>query len=287
MKFRTLSGSPDSYLDEVRATLAGRSFGDKIIYTTLFGQSDTPKQPARPQPGWDLVCLTNRRDLAFGAWTPLFIDKLHRDPRRTARLFKILPWEVFPEAEQSLFIDASIQITGSVDDFIARHGADADLSCLVHPTRDCAYVEAEECIRRGKDEASTVTAQVNAYRQQGFPADAGLIASGVIFRRHASKPVRALMMRWAEEVERHSARDQLSFNFAAWATGTSYHPIPVNIFDNPYFEVVPHARLQRFDEEGRDVARFREKAAHWLMTAKYYLRRGLRGLGTLIRRIRP
>ncbi len=285
MKFRTLSGSPDidAYLDEVRATLTGQAFGDKVIYTTLFGHSDTPKQPARAQPGWDLVCLTDRRDLAFGAWTPVFIDRLHRDPRRTARLFKILPWVVFPEVEQSLFLDASIRITGSVDEFIGRYCARADLSCLAHPTRDCTYVEAQECIKRGKEEARTVETQMASYRRQGFPADAGLIASGVILRRHASEDMRALMTRWADEVNRHSARDQLSFNYSAWATGTRYNSIPLNIFDNPYFDVVPHARVPRFDREGRDAAGIRDKAGHWILKAKYYARRSLERLRELIR----
>lgn len=255
-----------------------RDFGDRIIYTTLFGHGDTLKQPARPQPGWRLVCVTNRHDLAFGAWTPLFIDKLHHDPRRTARVFKILPWLVFPEAKLSLFVDASIRITGSVEEFLERYCAGAELSCFVHPSRRCTYGEAMECIKQGKDEVGIVTAQMDGYRGRGFPADAGLIASGVIARRQTAEDVRALMWRWVDEVERHSARDQLSFNFSSWVTGTPYNPVPLDIFDNPFFEVLPHARLQRFDGDGRDVSSLSEKAGNWMMKAKSAARRRYRRL---------
>ena len=270
------------YLDEVRAALPDRSYGDKVIYTTLFGDTDILKQPEKAQPGWDLVCLTNQRDLTFGAWTPVFIDRLHRDPRRTARLFKILPWVVFPEVEQSLFLDASIRITGSVDEFVERYCSEADLSCFAHLARRCCYAEAQACIKQGKDDPVVIDAQMDAYRRKGYPADAGLIASGAILRRHGAADVRRLMTRWASEVERYSARDQLSFNFAAWATGTSYNAVPLDIFDNPFFQVVPHSRLVRFDAQGQDDITIADRARYGIMKAKYHARRFQRRIMKLI-----
>jgi len=258
----------------------------KIVYTTLFGKSDSLKQPACSLPNWDLICVTNQRNISFGAWRPVFVEAIHRDPRRTARVFKILPWNLFPDAEESLFLDASIKIIGPVDEFVERYCNKADLSCFVHPVRDCAYAEAQACIEKGNDDPNTINWQMHAYRRGGFPPSSGLIASAVLHRRHTSDKVRHLMESWANEVELHSVRDQLSFNYSSWATGVGYNPIPLDIFDNQYFEVQPHVRLQRFDENGKDVSRISEKAFHYIISIKSRIIRAIRRLRRIAKLLR-
>ncbi len=65
------------------------------------------------------------------------------------------------------------------------------------------------------DDRDTVALQMSRYREQGHPEHAGLIAAGMMLRRHHEPRLREVMEQWFEEVRQYSHRDQLSFNVIA------------------------------------------------------------------------
>ena len=107
--------------------------------------------------------------------------------------------------------------------FVARylHG---DLAIPKHPDRDCAYVEAAFCARRGKDRAETLTRQAQAYRKAGLPERWGLAETRVVIRRNTPEIV-ALNEAWWAEIKRHSLRDQVSLPFVCWKSGVRWNVI--------------------------------------------------------------
>ena len=85
----------------------------KVIYTALFGERGKIIEPKVLPEGWDFVCFTDRHDLKSSAWDVRIIEVRYPDnPRKSAKLPKILPYAYLPEYEVSLWIDANLELVG-------------------------------------------------------------------------------------------------------------------------------------------------------------------------------
>lgn len=144
--------------------------------------------------------------------------------RRAARHYKALPHRYLPDADVWVWVDGNVRLREHPAAFVARylHG---DLAIPKHPDRDCAYVEAAFCARRGKDRAETLTRQAQAYRKAGLPERWGLAETRVVIRRNTPEIV-ALNEAWWAEIKRHSLRDQVSLPFVCWKSGVRWNVIP-------------------------------------------------------------
>lgn len=135
------------------------------------------------------------------------------------RKVKILPHLFLPEHDKSVWIDG--------------HLVPNDLSLfdksgywlMKHPTRNCIYQEAQECITLRKDNPRTINEQVNRYRMEGYPVNNGLSATGVLIRDN-TEGNRVFGEFWWHQVRTGSVRDQLSFNYSAWKTGLQFDQFP-------------------------------------------------------------
>ena len=128
----------------------------------------------------------------------------HDDPCRAAKRPKILPWDFLSDWDRCLWIDANLQLL--------RHPKTirADIGLHKHRHRDCVYAEAAECIRLNKDDPDTISAQMQRYYDDGYPAHSGLWECGIMMRRNTPS-IEALCRDWWAEIEAGSRRDQLSF----------------------------------------------------------------------------
>jgi len=109
--------------------------------------------------------------------------------------------------------------------------AGCSIGVFRHPERYCAYDEGATCIKRGKDTAERITAQLSRYESEGFPRQYGLAECNVIIRRHNDPAVKAAMDIWWDEIEKGSRRDQLSFNYALWRAGLVYQELGNGLVD--------------------------------------------------------
>src|SRR3989344_3234574 len=216
-----------------------------VIYTAIFGDYDTLRDPAFIPPGCDFVCFTDRPQKSKVWQMRVMEPPVPGDLTRSNRRFKMLPHEYFPNYEYSIYIDGSFLVRGDINELIEKYLSSANLAAFAHPERDCLYDEAENAIRSGKDDPEIVRAQMAHYRAEGNPAHSGLIGSGVLVRRHRAPEVIAAMKLWWHEESTQSKRDQLSFNYAAWKTGLPFVYIPGNLKDNPYFHCRRHQRAER------------------------------------------
>ena len=57
------------------------------------------------------------------------------------------------------------------------------------------------------------------YKKEDFPDNNGLVESCLIIRKHNEKEVIEQMVKWYDQIEKYSLRDQLSFNCISWKTG--------------------------------------------------------------------
>lgn len=158
-------------------------------------------------------------------------------PFLAARRKKVLYHELFPRSKCTLWIDGNIRVT---DDFVREASSQEwDIAISKHGYRDCVYQEAEACMHLGKDVPARVHPQICKYLNEGYPPHNGMVESGVLFRRN-KRHVRELCEVWWGEIEKYSHRDQLSFNYACWKTGTEYSTYPVSIRDDKRIEILPH-----------------------------------------------
>lgn len=193
------------------------------VYTVLMGEYDALHAPAYVDPYCDYYCVTNLRGLTSPFWKIIYLENEDGlDNIRFQRKLKLSPQLLFPEYSHSLYVDVSILIHKSVWDWIERFSTGRTLLVYRHPERDCIYDEGDICIELGKDSSDLIRAQMERYRQCGYPEHNGLVWSAILYRKHHDPALISVQQTWLEEMKRGSRRDQLSFNYACWKDGFAY-----------------------------------------------------------------
>ena len=210
-----------------------------VVYTAIYGSRDELREAPR-FPGVRYVCFTDNEKLVSKTWDIRVAKGFSADPRRNTKIFKILAHHYFPEYEYSLWVDGThvpaVDPRFLVHTFLEK----SDIALFRHPVRNCIYEEMAECIRCCKDDPAVIREQEHAYRNDGYPEQRGLVTCTVILRRHSAAGVREAMEAWWREIERHSVRDQLSFNYIAYRMHLDYALLPGNVYLNHFFTYHPH-----------------------------------------------
>ena len=230
-----------------------------LVYTAIFGDYDTLKQPVRQDESCEFVCFTDMSlPSRVGAWR---VIRVRRDPashpRMQAKRFKLLSHKIFPRgrlawryapfslrrrADMSIWIDASLQIKSAefVRDMRVNLG-ERDWAMFAHPERDCIYDEANASLTMLKYKGLPLLPQVEAYKPV-VPPHGGLYACTVVVRREpASRRVMEVDERWWNENLHWTYQDQLSLPYVLRTLGGGEpQDIPGNLWSNKWFDSVPH-----------------------------------------------
>ena len=193
-----------------------------VIYTCITGGYDKLITDIKVSENFDYVCFTDDMSLDTGG-----IWELRKMPEEVSgytkvkqqRYVKICAHKVLPEYENSIWVDAIVNIRGNVDDFIKdKCNSDSTVFIPAHPSRACIYKEGAACKNLKKDTAANIDPQLDRYRKDGYPDNSGLVQSIIMYRKHNTPSCIKLMEKWWEELSNGSHRDQLSFNYALWKT---------------------------------------------------------------------
>ncbi len=228
----------------------------KVIYTTIIGNYDHLEEPSYIPEGYDFICFTDQKiNKPDSVWNIKQIPPLYADNTRTARKYKILPHRFLPEYDISIWTDGNEIIVGDVDKLQKEHLSNQNMAVYNHMScwdkRDCVYQEAEAIFALGKqnnswkDDPNIIVKQMNRYSEDMYPRNNGLIVSGVMFRKHNKADVIRCMEAWWNEIKYGSRRDQLSFNYAAWKTKTTFNWINQDIRDDGYVLEVKHTHQKK------------------------------------------
>ena len=214
---------------------------DKIVvYTAITNQYDSLSDTEADSEVSYVVFTESEIRQTF--WEKRKICDVYRDTRRNARRHKILSHEYFPDASITLWIDGSFDLKVPVKHLVEKYLANSDIAVFPHPWRNCIYEEFDACCQWKLDHYWTMKKQVNRYRQEGYPSNNGLVATGIILRRNTEQ-MKKLNDMWWHEIEYGSVRDQLSFNYCLWKLGIEYTEIKGNILSSEYVHRRPHNRL--------------------------------------------
>jgi hypothetical protein len=199
-----------------------------VVYTAIFSNGQSPYDVLRPAPFGDEVrhvCFTDAPQGVEG-WEEVQVERLFQDPKREFAMYLALPHLWFADVDYSILHGGSgelLQHPGALVELLEGKGG--TLATFRHPTRDCVYQEAEAVIRYGKAAPELVHAQMQAYRDAGYPEHGGLGATGLTVRRHCDETARFNEFWWSQMC-RWTARDQLSLDYSRWRTWTRWRPIP-------------------------------------------------------------
>ena len=204
----------------------------KVIYTALMGTYDILKEPLVVTPGWEYICYSNNRNLKSNVWKIEYRNL--QDVKQLRNLKIITPFEY----DTCIWVDASIEIKCNLDIFI-RDNHHSYFTLMKHPHRSCVYMEAEACIVRKKDKPDVIRAQMQYYREQRYPNNNGMVATGLLIRNNCPQ-VKEFCKRWYDEVHRFSRRDQLSFNFVNSQYPIKYSLISYDVLDKEFLLYLHH-----------------------------------------------
>lgn len=188
-----------------------------VVYTCIAGRYDE-LAPALAEAGVDHVCFSDL-DLSVPGWHFRPLPSQFNSPFLQNRFAKLHPHILFPNHEYSVYLDGNISLKAELSAMVDQALARGCIALYQHPFRGCVYAEAIECAAVGHDWGWIIRRQMERYRQEGFPADAGLFEANLIIRSHLDKETILMMDLWWNEIRTGVRRDQLSLTYAAWKAG--------------------------------------------------------------------
>ena len=150
---------------------------------------------------------------------------LDEDPVRSARFVKTHPHMLLAGYRIAVWVDGNILIRDDISEMIARfEQSGAAVAGIPHPLRRSVYEEAQECIKRGKDDNAAIDAQTARYRAEGFDCN-DLIETNLMMFRLDHPQLASFLGHWWSEIDRGSRRDQISVNYALRKAGLRWHAL--------------------------------------------------------------
>jgi len=187
------------------------------IYTALFGNYDDLIEPKGNFDNCDFICFTDQRHLKSQKWKIIFVDVSNEnDPVYLNRKYKFLPHEYLKEYNESMYVDANIQIINNPFRMVLNYLNTASICIPKHFERDCIYEEISQCILLNKVSLDDGNAAINELEKNGYPKKIGLGENNIIIRRHNNPDVIFLMERWWSFFNQGAKRDQFSLLYLSW-----------------------------------------------------------------------
>ena len=218
-----------------------RAHKSVVVYTAILGNYDELRSPLVVDPDLDYMAFVDDWITEVPApWVRIPYSDDPRGPRLTAKFIKTHPHLLCPQYEVSVWIDGAFRIRDVRSDSVNALLDGQDMALFPHPERDCAYDEAEVVRQRGLDSPDAIDRMVGILKSRSYPRRAGLLAAGLMIRRHNEPHVVNAMEEWWRLISTGSVRDQLSLNFVIWQLGLSYKELPGVLWANELAEWTSH-----------------------------------------------
>jgi hypothetical protein len=214
-----------------------------VVYTAIINNFDELLDPVIVSSDIDYICFTDNKNLHSKVWEIIYISFKYKTHRRLAKIFKVLPHLFFHNYDLSIWVDASVDIRGDLSDFINNFTIGEKITCFKHARRNCLYSEADVCIIKKYDDIALIKQQVLKYKKNNYPILNGLIWGAILIRDHNDLNIINGMEEWWHEIENHSVRDQISFNYVIWKQNIKLNYLPISMLDNPFFAYVGHKKV--------------------------------------------
>lgn len=218
-----------------------------VVYTAIFGDirdrlQPLPRFPDRPEHYVTFQAFVEGVDRPWPDTTGWGLRPAywhHKNPRLRARRHKALSHQLFPAADITIWLDGCLTPVDDPIPLVEKYLAGHDICVFEHMQRRCVYREAEACKQLRKDRPEVIDTQMAVYRAAGYPPDNGLAETTCVMRRHTPE-VRKFNELWWAEMQQHSLRDQLSFDYLLWQMGMNYMTLEGTRTNCVHFRWRPH-----------------------------------------------
>lgn len=210
---------------------------DIVVFSCIFGNYDTLKEPLYVNTGVSFVLFTDNPNIKSNTWKIILVDLkyLGGDPQRVARRIKTNPHLFLQKNHKiSVWVDSNYHIRiRDIKNFCNLSLTNNDVAMYKHPRRNCLYKEIDTCINSKLDKPEILLAQKNKYLKVKFPCENGLYHTAVVIRRNNTK-VNKINEEWWEEIKRFSRRDQISLPYIFWRNGIVPNIVPSEFGETLY-----------------------------------------------------
>lgn len=204
-----------------------------IVYSCILGKTDPLHEP-RTTGDARFVMVTDNPKLRSKHWEIVQVPR-QEAPKRYCRKLKQPSHVVWPDAEVTLWIDASYQLLCDPLELASQYPQ--EFCALRHHRRDRISQEAPVIVASGKGKAESIYAQLAAYQADGWDTAANpqrlITTGGFLLRRH-TETVRRFNDLWHHEVQTRTLRDQMSLDYCAHKAGLSITHLPGSPAGNPF-----------------------------------------------------
>lgn len=203
-----------------------------VIYTCITGNYDNLIQQTYYNQDYSYVCYTDNEDWIkegiIGIWQIRPLVKNNYTNVLNNRWHKTHPHELFPDYEDSIYMDGNIDILheGLFNRINAK--LPADLIIPRHFARDCVYQEIQELRKTKKISKKELEKMKSFLLKESFPQKYGLNENNVIYRKHASERIKEIMEEWWELILNVAPRDQLSLSYVLWKNNIKPEDIAID-----------------------------------------------------------
>ncbi len=226
----------------------------KVIYTTICGNYDCLNLNVFLNTAYQYVCFTDSvsylRKKTVGPWIIKPLPYTKMDMARNSRYPKLHPHKLFPEFEESIYVDANLYFK---DDklFAAAEAlskrSDVFLAIPPHHSTSCIYDELDDCLICQRDSEDVLMRHKAFLEKEGFPRQLGLSENNVIYRKHHQVMCMKIMEDWWRMLERYSRRDQLSLFYVLWKNNQTM----TYLLDTPIKHDKASFRIYHHNNHGR------------------------------------
>ena len=238
----------------------------RLVYTAQFGDYDPVMPVLQPDADCQYVVLSDRPLRVPRPWRLQRVDVpvSRLDDRLKNRWCKLHATQLFPGHSHSLYVDAHLQIIGSLEGlwkgFVRSR---APVGFMPHPLSHSVAEEVERGLRFGRidpDQYQNLWPRQRArHLAAGFPDDLGVFFNAFFLRDHRHPTTQKLEQVWWEDLLAGLTRDQVALPFALWSTGTDPYRIPLDWTLSPYFRHWSH--LPGTNRRGRVIRWFDSRQA--------------------------
>ncbi len=194
----------------------------KVLYTCITGGYEGLLLQEYLNPEWDYFCFTDSEKLLnyknYGAWQIRPLEFSELDNTKNARWHKMHPHVLFPDYNESIYIDGNIIFTGK---HIFNEIQNKKLNLVIpnHWRDDCIYTEIKS-VRKNKFDSEENIKKIETFlKENNFPEHYGLNETNLIYRHHNDPRVIKIMEEWWAFIRDFTKRDQLSLTYVLWKNG--------------------------------------------------------------------
>jgi hypothetical protein len=224
------------------------------VYSCYFGAHEpfNPAATGGDSALYDRFVFTDHQDLPTSAQLVALHDE-GEGPAILSRLPKLCPHLFFQAYDWVVYLDNNARFLLDPARIIRRvvkehPDAPSGRYLFRHRRRNCAWDEADECLRLGYMTPDQHTGVLSLFTKTGFPRQAGLFVNTCLVQRMGSPKTDALNEAWYDSLSRVTRRDQVLLPYLLAEQACPHRVLSAKLkswADWPLFSPAARAKFRR------------------------------------------